>query len=62
MDRGAWRSTVHGVAKSQTRLSDFTFVGGLLGKDSSLQGSSISSGKNTESSSSLEPLLLALAL
>ena len=22
MDRGAWRGTVHGVAKSQTRLSD----------------------------------------
>ena len=21
MDRGAWRATVHGVAKSQTRLS-----------------------------------------
>ena len=24
MDRGAWRATVHGVAKSQTRLSDWT--------------------------------------
>ena len=24
MDRGAWGATVHGVAKSQTRLSDFT--------------------------------------
>ena len=24
MDRGAWRATVHGVAKSWTRLSDFT--------------------------------------
>ena len=23
-DRGAWRATVHGVAKSQTRLSDKT--------------------------------------
>ena len=22
VDRGAWRATVHGVAKSQTRLSD----------------------------------------
>ena len=22
MDRGAWRAAVHGVAKSQTRLSD----------------------------------------
>ena len=25
MDGGAWRATVHGVAKSRTRLSDFTF-------------------------------------
>ena len=24
MDRGAWQATVHGVAKSQIRLSDFT--------------------------------------
>ena len=23
-DRGAWKATVHGVAKSRTRLSDFT--------------------------------------
>ena len=26
MDGGAWRATVHGVAESQTRLSDFTFT------------------------------------
>ena len=25
MDREAWRAVVHGVAKSRTRLSDFTF-------------------------------------
>ena len=25
MDRGAWQATAHGVAKSQTRLSDFHF-------------------------------------
>ena len=25
MDAGAWRAAVHGVAKSQTRLNDFTF-------------------------------------
>ena len=24
MDRGAWQSSVYGVAKSRTRLSDFT--------------------------------------
>ena len=24
MERGAWQATVHGVAKSQTRLNDFT--------------------------------------
>ena len=26
MDRGAWWATVHGVAKSWTRLRDFTFT------------------------------------
>ena len=26
MDRGAWWDAVHGVAKSQTRLSNFTFT------------------------------------
>ena len=26
MDRGAWWAEVHGVAKSQTRLSNFTFT------------------------------------
>ena len=26
MDRGAWWATVHGVTKSWTRLSDFTFT------------------------------------
>ena len=25
-DRGAWRATVHGVAQSQIRLSNFTFT------------------------------------
>ena len=25
MDGGAWQATVYGVAKSRTRLSDFTF-------------------------------------
>ena len=31
MDRGAWWATVHGVAKSRTRLSDFTFTFFLSG-------------------------------
>ena len=26
MDRGAWQATVHGVAKSQTQLNDFTHI------------------------------------
>ena len=26
MDRGAWWAAAHGVAKSRTRLSDFTFT------------------------------------
>ena len=26
MDGGAWEAAVHGVAKSQTRLGDFTFT------------------------------------
>ena len=26
VDRGAWKAAVYGVAKSQTRLSDFTFT------------------------------------
>ena len=26
MDRGAWWAAVHGVAKSRTRLSDFSFT------------------------------------
>ena len=30
MDGGAWWATVHGIAKSQTRLSDFTFTLGSI--------------------------------
>ena len=33
MDRGAWRATVHGVAKSLIRLSDFTFPFHALEKE-----------------------------
>ena len=32
MDGGAWWATVHGVAKSRTRLSDFTFTSSLSGR------------------------------
>ena len=32
MDRGTWWATVHGVAQSQTQLSDFTFVYGVRHK------------------------------
>ena len=34
MDGGAWWATVHGVAKSWTRLSDFTFKGTVRKGDS----------------------------
>ena len=30
MDRGAWQATVHGVAKSWTRLSNFTSLQGII--------------------------------
>ena len=30
MDRGAWRATVYGVAKSRTRLGDFTLLHFIL--------------------------------
>ena len=32
MDGGAWWAAVHGVAKSRTRLSDFTFTFHFLGE------------------------------
>ena len=30
MDREAWRAVIHGVAKSRTRLSDFTELKGAI--------------------------------
>ena len=33
MDGGAWWAAVHGVAKSRTRLSDFTFTFHALEKE-----------------------------
>ena len=32
MERGTWWVTVHGVAKSQTRLSNFTFSLAMSGR------------------------------
>ena len=26
MDKGAWQASVHGVAKNQTQMNDFTFT------------------------------------
>ena len=37
MDRKAWRATVHGIAKSQTQLSDFTFTFTFTYKTPSVQ-------------------------
>ena len=36
MERGAWRAVVHGVAKSWTRLSDFTHTNLSWGESSPL--------------------------
>ena len=36
MDRGAWEAAVHGIAKSWTRLSDFTFFHLITGLSSLL--------------------------
>ena len=38
MDRKAWRAAIHGVAKSQTRLSDWTELNIILGKSKRLWG------------------------
>ena len=38
MDRGAWWAIVHGVAKSQTRLRDFTSLHCIRNKNSSNLG------------------------
>ena len=57
MDRGAWWAAVHGVAKSQTQLSDFTslhftslhfkdpmgFPGGSDGKESAFNAGDLGS-------------------
>ena len=47
MDRGAWWATVHGAAKSQARLSDFTSYS-IWKKGNYRDGNAISSGKGAE--------------
>ena len=55
MDRGAWWATVHGAAKSRTRLSTHDMQGGAPGpratEAESECGSCPASEKNTEKSS-----------
>ena len=73
MDGGAWWVTVHGVAKSQTQLSDFTFTFCLVTTGTQcrwqhqwhwLPSSGVSSdrddGRSTMSVSSCRPLFLPL--
>ena len=38
MDRGAWRATVHGAAKSRTRLNQLSMHRGLKSRNFSLTG------------------------
>ena len=47
MDRGTWWATVHGAAKSQARLSDFTSYS-IWKKGNYRDGNAISSGKGAE--------------
>ena len=50
MKRGAWRATIHGITKSWTRLSNFTFT------FTSIQGSE--AGKQIHTvSASLDPFI-----
>ena len=37
MDRGTWRAVIHGVAKSRTRLSDWTELNWRIGKPRMVQ-------------------------
>ena len=43
MDKGAWRATAHGVAKSWTWLNDFTFTGSLADKESACNSGDLGS-------------------
>ena len=41
MDREAWRAAIHGVAKSWTRLSDFTFTSTMIEDESESESRSV---------------------
>ena len=45
LDGGAWQATVHRVVKSQTRLSDFTFI---LSRRGSNDGKLLGAGRSIE--------------
>ena len=47
MNRGAWQATVRGVAKNQTRLSDFTYLLYLWDNDKSVGVTAIPLYQNT---------------
>ena len=69
MDRGAWRSVVHGVTKSQTRLIDFhftslqtrepsvCFVGGWAGPEKVSSWGTLDEAEMLEVKGDLEPAL-----
>ena len=46
MDRGAWWATVHGVSKSRTRLSNFTFTFTFISEFSKVTGYKINTQKS----------------
>ena len=58
-DRGAWHATVHGVSKSQTRLSNFTFT---FNHPSTIRLSNQSTLKEINTEYPLEGLMLKLKL
>ena len=72
MDRGAWRSVVHGVTKSQTRLSDFhftslqtrepsvCFVGGWAGPEKVSSWGTLDKAEMLEVKADLGPALMGI--
>ena len=48
MDRGAWWATVHGVAKSQTQLNDFTSLHFFIAESKELKNLLMKVKENSE--------------